>query len=149
MAKKDDYGRVVPALAPAPARPTITLPPRPSMEAFFTGGAGASPGPMTLVSSFFSDSYGDGDCRSFSQLLARAMASPLARPSFFADNSTDSSSTEKGFDTGSGFKQGRPMNLMVARSPMFTIPPGLSPSSLLNSPGFFPPQVIDPNLVNL
>jgi hypothetical protein len=55
---KDDYGRVAPALAPAPAHPTITLPLRPSMEAFFTGGAGASPGPMTLVSSFFSDGYG-------------------------------------------------------------------------------------------
>ncbi|KAE8021737.1 hypothetical protein FH972_007602 [Carpinus fangiana] len=139
MAKKDDYGRVS-APAPAPARPTITLPPRPSMETFFTGGAGASPGPMTLVSSFFSDGYADGDCRSFSQLLAGAMASPLARPSFFADNSTDSSSAEQGSDTGSGFKQGRPMNLMVARSPLFTIPPGLSPSGLLNSPGFFPPQ---------
>ena len=150
MAKKDDYGRVTaPAPAPAPARPTITLPPRPSMETFFSGGAGASPGPMTLVSSFFSDGYADGDCRSFSQLLAGAMASPLARPSYFADNSTDSSSAEQGSDTGSGFKQGRPMNLMVARSPMFTIPPGLSPSGLLNSPGFFPPQVIDPNLVNL
>jgi hypothetical protein len=149
MVKKDDYGRVALAPAPALARPKITLPPRPSMEAFVTGGAGASPGPMTLVSSFFADGYEDGDCRSFSQLLAEAMASPLARPSFFADNSTDSSSAKKGSDTGSGFKQGRPMNLMVARSPMFTIPPGLSPSGLLNSPGFFPPQAIDPNLVNL
>jgi hypothetical protein len=147
MAKKNNYGRVAPA--PAPTRPTITLPLRLSMEAFFTGGAGASPGLMTLVSSFFSDGYEDGDCRSFSQLLVEAMASPLARPSFFADNSIYSSSAEKGSDTGSGFKQGRPMNLMVARLPMFTIPPGLSPSGLLNSPGFFPPQVIDPNLVNL
>jgi hypothetical protein len=104
---------------------------------------------MTLVSSFFSDGNVDGDCRSFSQLLAGAMASPLARPSFFADNSINSSSAEQGSDTGYGFKQGRAINLMVARSPMFTIPPGLSPSGLLNLPGFFPPQVIDPNLVNL
>jgi hypothetical protein len=149
MAKKDDYGRIS-APAPAPARPTITLPPRPSMETIFTGGAGASPGPMTLVSSFFSDNYADGgDYRSFSQLLAGAMASPLARPSFFTDNSTDGSSNELGSDMGSGFKQSRPMNLVVARSPLFTIPPGLSPSGLLNSPGFFPPQVIYPILVNL
>ena len=135
---------------PPPPRPTITLPPRPSMEAFFTGGPGASPGPMTLVSSFFSDSYPDTDCRSFSQLLAGAMASPLAfgaRPSFVPDNSTNNSSKEATPDIGSeknsGFKQSRPMNLVVARSPMFTIPPGLSPSGLLNSPGFFSPRVID------
>ncbi|KAI4352529.1 hypothetical protein L6164_006769 [Bauhinia variegata] len=133
--------------AAPPPRPTITLPPRPSIEAFFTVGAGASPGPMTLVSSFFSDNYPDSDCRSFSQLLAGAMASPLAlgvRPSFYTDNSTDNSSKEVGSEQAAeknlGFKQSRPMNLVVARSPLFTIPPGLSPSGLLNSPGFFSPQ---------
>ncbi|KAI9124443.1 hypothetical protein K1719_004365 [Acacia pycnantha] len=123
-----------------PPRPTITLPPRPSMDAFFTGGLGLSPGPMTLVSSFFSDTYRDSDCCSFSQLLAGAMASPLAlgaRPSFLPDNSTTS---EDGAKKNLGFKQSRPMNLVVARSPLFTIPPGLSPSGLLNSPGFFSPQ---------
>ncbi|KAF7803032.1 putative WRKY transcription factor 4 [Senna tora] len=132
----------------APPRPTITLPPRPSMEAFFYGAPGASPGPMTLVSSFFSDNYPDSDCRSFSQLLAGAMASPLAavgaRPSFFPDNPTDNSAKEVGAEDGAqknlGFKQSRPMNLVIARSPLFTVPPGLSPSGLLNSPGFFPPQ---------
>lgn len=60
-------------------RPTINLPPRSSMESLFGGGSGLgfgfSPGPMTLVSSFFSDS---DDCKSFSQLLAGAMASPVA-----------------------------------------------------------------------
>ncbi|XP_027349286.1 probable WRKY transcription factor 4 [Abrus precatorius] len=114
-----------------PPRPTITLPPRPSAEAFFAGGGGASPGPMTLVSSFFaSDS---GDCRSFSQLLAGAMASPMAFSA--ADNSFKE---EDG--THKGFKQSRPMNLVIARSPIFTVPPGLSPSGFLNSPGFFSPQ---------
>ncbi|XP_028791763.1 probable WRKY transcription factor 4 [Neltuma alba] len=131
-------------LAAPPPRPTVTLPPRPSMEAFFTGGLGLSPGPMTLVSSFFSDSHPDSDCRSFSQLLAGAMASPLAlgvRPSFPPENSNSNSSTsEDGAKKNLGFKQSRPMNLVVARSPMFTIPPGLSPSGLLNSPGFFSPQ---------
>lgn len=137
------------ATAPPP-RPTITLPPRPSMEAFFSGGFGASPGPMTLVSSFFSDNYPDSDCRSFSQLLAGAMASPIAlgaRPSFLPDNSTDNSSKEAGAVDGAqknlGFKQSRPMNLVIARSPLFTVPPGLSPSGLLNSPSFFPPQVFE------
>ncbi|XP_054790859.1 probable WRKY transcription factor 3, partial [Prosopis cineraria] len=133
--------------ATAPPRPTITLPPRPSMEAFFSGGPGASPGPMTLVSSFFTDNYPDSDFRSFSQLLAGAMASPLAlgaRPSLFPENSIDNSSKEAtAEDRGqknSGFKQSRPMNLVIARSPLFTVPPGFSPSGLLNSPGFFQPQ---------
>ncbi|KAF1888704.1 hypothetical protein Lal_00036745 [Lupinus albus] len=129
--------------ATAPSRPTITLPPRPSAEAFFSAD-GVSPGPMTLVSNFFSDSvYSDTDYRSFSQLLAGAMASPLAfgaaRPPLFP--ATDNSGEEDGGTHKSlGFKQSRPMNLVVARSPMFTIPPGLSPSGFLNSPGFFSPH---------
>ena len=139
----------VPALPPPPqSRPTITLPPRPSAEAFFSGsGAGVSPGPMTLLSSYFSfDGGGDSDCRSFSQLLAGAMASPLAfggaaRLPFAADKPGENSGKEE--QKSAGFKQSRPMNLVVARSPMFTIPPGLSPSGFLNSPGFFSPQVIN------
>eukprot|EP00258_Populus_trichocarpa_P028396 XP_024444415.1 probable WRKY transcription factor 3 [Populus trichocarpa] len=132
--------------APAPARPTITLPPRPSMETLFTGGL--SPGPMTLVSSFFADSpYPESDYRSFSQLLAGAMASPIASPAFFNDHSIPNNNTNTATATATatsskddGFRQSRPMNLVVARSPLFTVPPGLSPSGLLNSPGFFPPQ---------
>ncbi|CAK9162958.1 unnamed protein product [Ilex paraguariensis] len=135
----------------APARPiTITLPPRSSFEGVFSGGAGPgfSPGPMTLVTNFFSDHYPDSDCHSFSQLLAGAMASPVAafagsESSFLAHNSTDSSLKEANSEDRSenkvGFKQNRPMSLVVAPSPMFLIPPGLTPSGLLNSPGFFSP----------
>uniref|UniRef100_A0A5B7AE91 Putative DNA binding protein WRKY2 n=1 Tax=Davidia involucrata TaxID=16924 RepID=A0A5B7AE91_DAVIN len=131
----------------APLRPTITLPPRSSLESLFTGGPGASPGPMTLVSSFFSENDPDSECRSFSQLLAGAMASPAAisghMPSFPAVEDSSSKDKESG-DGGSGdfefrFKQNRPTGLMIAQSPMFTIPPGLSPASLLDSPGFFSP----------
>lgn len=149
MAKNEDPQRLSLSAVqppPPPRRPTIALPPRPSMETLFTGGAGASPGPMTLVSSFFSDNCPDLEYRSFSQLLAGAMASPMAaRPtSFFTENPNDGYSKEGGVaavDKNSGFKQSRPMNLVVARSPLFTVPPGLSPSGLLNSPGFFSPQV--------
>ncbi|XP_022938983.1 probable WRKY transcription factor 3 [Cucurbita moschata] len=127
MAKnKDDHS------ARPPPRPTITLPPRPSMEAFFAGGpTGLSPGPMTLVSSFFADAAVDSP--SFSQLLAGAMASPIAM-GFLGTGSTPNSESEF------GLKQSKPMNLVVARSPLFSVPPGLSPSGLLNSPGFYPPQ---------
>lgn len=119
-------------------RPTIILPPRPSMESLY--GSGLSPGPMTLVSSFFAE---DLNNQSFSQLLAGAMASPLASKqaqSFLVDYSTDGDGD--GDDKSYGFKENRPTSLMIARSPLFSVPPGLSPSGLLNSPGFFSPQVI-------
>ncbi|WJX75272.1 hypothetical protein P8452_58821 [Trifolium repens] len=118
--------------ASPPTRPTITLPPRPSVEAFFAGAA--SPGPMTLVSSFFAT-----ESATFSQLLAGAMASPLA---FSSSSSGDfiSGKDDDGSHRNMGFKQSRPMNLVIARSPVFTVPPGLSPSGFLNSPGFFSPQ---------
>ncbi|KAL3624033.1 hypothetical protein CASFOL_032849 [Castilleja foliolosa] len=146
------------AAAAAPkAKPTILVPPRSSMESFFAtgiGGLGFSPGPMTLVSSFFTE---QGPF-SFSQLLAGAMASPIAQnPGFLsADNNQVKEenwgvSFEDGKDCdsvgGGGYKRNRPMNLVVAQpqmqpeslSPLFMVPPGLSPSGLLNSPGFLSP----------
>ncbi|KAI4328498.1 hypothetical protein L6164_020849 [Bauhinia variegata] len=101
-------------------RLSITLPPRTSTETLFNGGTpaggafGFSPGPMTLLSSFFPD---NDDNKSFSQLLAGAMVSPVA-------NSVE----------GGGFKQSRPSGLATVQSPMFTIPPGF-----LDSPGLFSP----------
>ncbi|XP_039067039.1 probable WRKY transcription factor 4 isoform X1 [Hibiscus syriacus] len=96
----------------APTYPTITLPPpRAAVDygGLFPNGSGLSPGPMTLVSSFFSDP--DSTNRSFCQLLAGAMASPGAKLPY---NSRDCSFMEVGFE-----KNG-PLNF-----------PGLSPS------GFF------------
>ena len=55
-------------------------------------------------------------------------------PNYYAK---DGGSSELEF----GLKQSKPLNLMVARSPLFSVPPGLSPSGLLNSPGFYGPQV--------
>ncbi|KAK4376631.1 hypothetical protein RND71_002927 [Anisodus tanguticus] len=89
-------------------RPSISLPPRNSMDSLFSGG-GISPGPMTLVSSFFSDSDPDSECRSFSQLLAGAMTSPV----------------------------GFPPPSTVAPPMTFSVPNGLSPTSLFD--GFFSP----------
>nr|AKA27920.1 WRKY protein [Salvia miltiorrhiza] len=99
--------------------PSITLPPRTSIESLFTGGAGASPGPMSLVSSFFAENDPDNDCRSFSQLLAGAVQST-------ADEFR--------------FQQNRPAVLAVSHPPgagTFTVPPGLSPATLLDSPDLF------------
>lgn len=131
---------------PPPSRrvpPMIALPPASSFENLFTGGPGPgfSPGPMTLVSNFFSDHYPDVDCRSFSQLLAGAMASPASQipaTSVFEDcSSTKQVDSEKKLG---GFKQNRPMDLVIAQSPTgFMFPSMFSPSGLLNSPGFFSP----------
>ncbi|KAK4367573.1 hypothetical protein RND71_011365 [Anisodus tanguticus] len=111
--------------------PALTIPPRPSFDSFFSSMPSFSPGPMSLVSSFFSNQSPDNsDCPSFSQLLAGAMASPTLLP----DDSGD-----QGCQKNSGYKQNRPVGLVLAQSPFFMIPPGLSPSGFLNSPGFLSP----------
>ena len=144
-------------------RPTITLPPRTSIETLFNGGGGGgggnssgsglglsglgfSPGPMTLVSSFFND---NDDCKSFSQLLAGAMTSPAAqRPSLPPPMAAEDAGggggggkdDDKSFSGGCGeeefrFQQNRPTGLAISPSSIFTVPPGLSPAGFLDSPG--------------
>ncbi|KAF8104602.1 hypothetical protein N665_0171s0103 [Sinapis alba] len=116
----------------APSRPSLSLPPRPFNEMFFNAGVGFSPGPMTLVSNMFPDS---DEFRSFSQLLAGAMASPAAAAAAMASEEGNNSSS--GGDVDPRFKQSRPTGLMISQSPsMFTVPPGLSPAMLLDSPSF-------------
>ncbi|KAF5752072.1 WRKY transcription factor 4 [Tripterygium wilfordii] len=125
-------------MAPPPSRPTITLPPRPFPQAFFNGwlgseaiGVGFSPGPITLVSNFFSDS---DDFKSFSQFLAGAMASPTAipppRPTFHSPELTTAG------DGDFQFKQNRGKGLTITPPPaMFAVPTGLSPATFFDSPG--------------
>ncbi|XP_050375185.1 probable WRKY transcription factor 3 [Argentina anserina] len=116
------------ARPPQPSRPTITLPPRTSFESLFNnsgagGNTGFSPGPMTLVSSFFSDGE---DCKSFSQLLAGAMLPPADRAGFPQLEDRNS-----GDDNNSGFrfKQNEAAGLSLGPlSPMF-------PAGFLDSPG--------------
>ncbi|MCD9639504.1 hypothetical protein HAX54_024086 [Datura stramonium] len=123
--------------ASAPSLSTLTIPPRAPFEAFFGGGNMPyfSPGPMTLVSSFFSES----EYPSFSQLLAGAMASPLAKPPTLLPENSSGEEENSCKEGNLGYKQNRPMSLMVAPSPFLTIPICFSPSGLLNSPGFLSP----------
>ncbi|PRQ40711.1 putative transcription factor WRKY family [Rosa chinensis] len=115
-----------------PPHPTITLPPRTCFETMFnnnnsgTGGntgagLGFSPGPMTLVSSFFSDGE---DCKSFSQLLAGAMLSPADRAAFppLEDRNSGDDSSDFRFKNGPAGMSIGPL------SPMF-------PAGFLDSPG--------------
>lgn len=122
------------------SRPTtIALPPRSSNESFFTSGLGVgfSPGPMTLVSSLFSDS---DDFKSFSQLLAGAMDSPAAN----SNNKLPLPPVPQA-DKNSAANVSRPANLSIAPpSQMFTVPRGLSPMVFLDSPalGLLSPEVV-------
>ncbi|KAF3610128.1 hypothetical protein DY000_02045227 [Brassica cretica] len=115
-----------------PSRPSLSLPPRPFSEMFFSGGVGFSPGPMTLVSNMFADS---DEFRSFSQLLSGVMPSPAAASSAASEEGNNSSS---GGDVDPRFKQSRPTGLMISQSPstMFAVTPGLSPAMRLDSPSF-------------
>ncbi|KAJ0096183.1 hypothetical protein Patl1_16764 [Pistacia atlantica] len=137
------------------SRPTITLPPRGSFtEALSDNGPGTgsglglglgfSPGPMTLLSNLFSDSE---ECKSFSQLLAGAMASP-APAGQFRPNLQEHVERSLGDGVSGGgemdfrFKHNRPSGLVITQpSPIFAVPPGLSPATLLDSPnlGLFSP----------
>ncbi|KAE9597352.1 hypothetical protein Lal_00007400 [Lupinus albus] len=110
-------------------RPTITPPPRASMDTLFNGGGGPfvfSPGPMTLVSSFFADN--NDECKSFSQLLAGAM-SPVDHNRYSGE----------GGGGGGAFEHNNNTQLS---SPLFMVPPGFSSVGLLDSPTFLfsPPQ---------
>ncbi|XP_071715872.1 probable WRKY transcription factor 4 [Rutidosis leptorrhynchoides] len=128
-------------------RPSITLPARSTVDNLFTGSGGggtdASPGPMTLVANFFSENDPESDCRSFSQLLSGAVLSPAEVPdrrpttsmNLFSDRKESVGGGSVDFKFGNN---GRPVSLAVSQPAMFTIPPGMSPACLLDSPGFFP-----------
>ncbi|KAK6931289.1 WRKY domain [Dillenia turbinata] len=131
MAENDDVLRGTSTSSGPPTKPSIALPPRSSMESIFNGGLGASPGPMTLVSSFFAENDPDTDSRSFSQLLAGAMCSPSAV-----------SVSVRRSEEMNRLDQNRPSDLVISSQPqsqssMFTIPPGLSPTGLLYSQVWF------------
>ncbi|XP_019170515.1 PREDICTED: probable WRKY transcription factor 3 [Ipomoea nil] len=123
------------SLRSASARPTITLPALSPMDGLFTGGV--SPGPMTLVSSLFAENDQESECRSFSQLLAGAMAFPGVRPQLPATAAVHANSKEEegGGDVDFSFRNNRPAGLAITQPSIFTIPPGFSPASLLDSPG--------------
>ncbi|KAL3644577.1 WRKY transcription factor 4 [Castilleja foliolosa] len=94
---------------------------------------------MTLVSSFFAENDPDNDCSSFSQLLSGDMSSLSSAPS--VSHNFEPTVETGGGGGGSGelrFQQNRPGRLELFQPPeMFTIQPGLSPASLVDSPSFF------------
>ncbi|GAB2240088.1 hypothetical protein Droror1_Dr00020606, partial [Drosera rotundifolia] len=140
--------------------PTISIPPRGAADVLFTGAK--SPGPLTILSNFFSDyltdTAGGVETRSFSQLLAGAMASPAGGEwSLFLDDNGAGDGGGDGQDSVgekvglSGFKRNRPENLMVPVSPLLAsaaaaaapspASAAFTPSAFLNSPGMFSPSL--------
>ncbi|CAL4940059.1 unnamed protein product [Urochloa decumbens] len=105
-----------------PLRPTLSLPPRSAVESLFaagssSAGAGAgaaetSPGPLTLAAALFPDAPSPAFHGSFTQLLVGAIGSPAASAAAGA--------------------------IPAPPSP-FSVPPGLSPTAFLGSPGLFSP----------
>ncbi|XP_051144612.1 probable WRKY transcription factor 3 [Andrographis paniculata] len=127
-----------PPLSSSKPLPTIALPSRASMQSMFSGGPGASPGPMSLVSSFFAENEPDQDFSSFSQLLAGAMSSPA--PVSNAGHSFAPPKDEGGGSDDYGFQQNRPVGLassLPPPPPLFTVQPGLSPAGFLDSPTLY------------
>lgn len=113
-------------------RPPVALPSRPTIESMFRlEPAEASPSPMNLVSSFFSEDP-ESDCRSFSQLLAGAMTSPTARTAPEA-----AAGDGRGRGGGLNLGQSRPLNMLLGQSPFITAPTELSSGGLLDFPSTF------------
>ncbi|MCO5599204.1 hypothetical protein L7F22_053304 [Adiantum nelumboides] len=118
-----------------PSLPKLSLPPRTTAEAALRGLNASSPGPMTFVSSLFADDpYSDH--KSFSQLLSTPDAKD-GSSDIDADEDTPQSSSRS-----ARFKSLVPSKLPIRRSSCLTIPPGLSPTTFLDSPVLFAPSQV-------
>ncbi|XP_010670218.3 probable WRKY transcription factor 4 [Beta vulgaris subsp. vulgaris] len=133
-------------------RTTISQKSAPADHSLYTGAPSPSPGSL---SNLFSDPFPDNDFRSFSDLLAGAIATHL--PATGELNSVSENwgndnklgdRRENGNGNGggsSGFKQNRPGNLVLPPvAPVFNISPGFSPSAFLTSPTFLSPLGLSP-----
>lgn len=139
----------MPHAKPPPSRPLLTVPPRNPSEALQKS-SDVTPSPMTLVSSFFADQepsspqFIAGDMTS----LTAADAPPKSNAVPINHSSGSGSFAERLAARGLGqkdppgalrsstarFKSMTPSRLPIPRSPYLTIPPGLSPTTLLDSP---------------
>ncbi|KAG8048770.1 hypothetical protein GUJ93_ZPchr0009g294 [Zizania palustris] len=143
------------ARPPPPPRPRLALPPRSVAESLFTGAGDASPGPLTLASALFpsepdgggggfsSSSGGASGASSFTQLLIGNLAPPPP-----ASHPQQQQQREAEWGRGGVARAGPALSVAppagAGAGAMFTVPPGLSPSGLLDSPGLlFSPAMGD------
>ncbi|GJN34958.1 hypothetical protein PR202_gb23675 [Eleusine coracana subsp. coracana] len=121
------------ARPPPPPRPSLALPPRSNAESLFTGAGDASPGPLTLASALFPSDAGGAPSSSgagvtsFTQLLTGNI--PPHQQQHEAERGRGGVAR-----AGPALSVAPPASSRSAAS-VFTVPPGLSPSGLLDSPG--------------
>ncbi|KAJ1265490.1 hypothetical protein BS78_08G079900 [Paspalum vaginatum] len=129
------------ARPPPPPRPRLALPPRSAAESLFTGAGDASPGPLTLASALFpsdADGGGHGGASSSSSSAGAATFTQLLTGSLVPPQQQQHEA-ERG--RGGGVARAGPALSVAppasasAGASVFTVPPGLSPSGLLDSPG--------------
>eukprot|EP00250_Pteridium_aquilinum_P011702 c20251_g2_i1 orf=337-2250(-) len=127
-----------------PSLPKLSLPPRTSAEAALKGPNAVSPGPMTFISSLFADDpYADQ--KSFSHLLSGVIPSPTSdTKNGYFDIDADGGLARAPMHSAR-FKSMVPSKLPIRRSPCLTIPPGLSPTTLLDSPVLFSTAQVQPS----
>jgi hypothetical protein len=141
------------ARPPPPPRPRLALPPRSTAESLFTGAGDASPGPLTLASALFpSDADGGGGpggasssaagAATFTQLLTGSLAPPPQQQQQQHEAQTGGGGVAR---AGPALSVAPPASSSAGAS-LFTVPPGLSPSGLLDSPGLlFSPAMVRPD----
>ncbi|KAJ7561688.1 hypothetical protein O6H91_03G037900 [Diphasiastrum complanatum] len=153
---------------PMPSRPQLVLPPRSSGDALFRPSE-ASPSSMSLVASFFADREPDAESKSFTSLLTAPSGSPVVSGGLMAsfksrtlspggsfaerlasrDAANSSLMRQESMDdykpSIARLKQMPPSRIPIPRSDCFTIPPGLSPTTLLDSPVLFSSSQAEPS----
>ncbi|KAJ7567092.1 hypothetical protein O6H91_02G131900 [Diphasiastrum complanatum] len=164
QAKRDIKEGAVMLRKPMASRPQLALPPRPSAEAILRT-SDMFPSPMPLTPSFMSELDTEGKPFSFSSLLAGAMNSPSARSgadekpgraeaaratatetqSIFAGDRTKELGSGGVMPPTARFKATPPSRLPIPKSSYVTIPPGLSPTTLLDSPVLFATHQSEPS----
>ncbi|KAK3139867.1 hypothetical protein QOZ80_5AG0391820 [Eleusine coracana subsp. coracana] len=123
------------ARPPPPPRPSLALPPRSNAESLFTGAGDASPGPLTLASALFPSDAGGAPSSTgagvttFTQLLTGNIPPHQQQQQHEAERGRGGVAR-----TGPALSVAPPASSGSAAS-VFTVPPGLSPSGLLDSPG--------------
>ncbi|XP_051185401.1 probable WRKY transcription factor 3 [Lolium perenne] len=128
------------ARPPPPPRPRLSLPPRSNAESLFSGTGDASPGPLTLASALFpSDADASGGAGGDSGSGASSGAGPTSFTQLLIGSLSQPPPNQQPQERGRGGGVARPgPALSVAPPPganVFTVPPGLSPSGLFDSPG--------------
>ena len=142
---------------PNPSRPPLVVPASNPGEESFLKGKPQNTSTTTAPANLF-NTLGEfelyADCKPFSQLLAGAFGSPMFSP-FETRRESSSSINQLGGAQNDGsqssnytakYRAMMPSRLPIPSStPYFTVPPGLSPTTFLESPVLFSGGLVNPN----